>query len=254
MLTSLLVIYGLITSFLLLNHETRLDENRFLIRKTSEAIVSLETAGGRGTGFLVKTKSGKKVIVTNAHVCEMGRKSPLFFVYHRNGTQVRERLKLPTIPLKIDDKHDLCIMAAPPDLTAKPLKLADDVFLDERVYILGYPVETLLSTSEGFIRGNTIIDTLWVDDVPIDQCVGTKLRVRTVPIKQANGQIVLTKMCFIRAVFLFTDALGDHGASGGPALNNSGEVVGVMSMIGGDARPFAFLVPLKNLREFLSTN
>jgi S1-C subfamily serine protease len=52
---------------------------------------------------------------------------------------------------------------------------------------------------------------------------------------------------------MFTDALGDHGQSGSPGLNSDGEIVGVMSLINGDARPFAFLVPLKNLKEFLST-
>ena len=129
--------------------------------------------------------------------------------------------------------------------------MADDIKIDSRVYILGYPVIALLSTSTGYIRGYEFVDTEY--GLPLELCRGVKHHIETVSIKQRDGKIVKQQQCFLRAKFIFTDALGDHGASGGPSLNSDGEVVGVMSMIAGQARPFGMLVPLESLREFLST-
>jgi S1-C subfamily serine protease len=253
MITVLLLLSSLFSSVLLVKHSQEIHEQERVVANAAESVVSLEDAGGRGrgTGFIVETESGKRVIMTNAHVCEMNPIAPIFVVYHRTETSLRAELKFKATVIKKDEKHDLCMVSVPPDFHAKPLKLADNIKIDSKVYILGYPIIALLSTSTGYIRGYELVDAPY--DLPLEMCRGVKHYLETVSIKQKDGKIVIKQQCFLRAKFIFTDALGDHGASGGPGLNGDGEVVGVMSMITGQARPFAMLVPLESLREFLST-
>ena len=253
MITGLLVVYALISSFLIVDTNSKLNEEQTVVEETAESIVSLEDVAGNGraTGFLVTAKSGKNVIITNAHVCEINPAFPIFIVYHRKEGSLRTQLKSPAITIKKDEKHDLCMLTVPTDLKVKPLELAEKAIVDSKIYIVGYPTIELLSASDGFIRGNYVVDAPY--ELPLPMCVGKKHYIKTVPIKHDDGKISLEKTCFLRAIFMFTDALGDHGQSGSPGLNGDGEVVGVMSLINGSARPFAFLVPLKSLKEFLST-
>jgi S1-C subfamily serine protease len=233
--------------------EIKINEQETVFANAAESIVSLEDAGGkgRGTGFVV-AKDNKQVIITNAHVCEINLATPIFVVYHRIGSSLRAPLRFPGAVIKRDESHDLCMVSIPFDLKVKSLSLADDIHMDTSIYIIGYPSIALLSSSNGFVRGYHIIDQPY--PLPIDLCVGRKHYIKTVPIKQENGKNVEKKQCFLRANFLFTDALGDKGQSGSPGLNADGEVIGVMSMIGGNVRPFASLVPLSSLKKFLSTN
>jgi S1-C subfamily serine protease len=238
---------------MLVHQERKINEQEIVREGAEESIVSLEDAGGkgRGTGWVARAKSGKKVIMTNAHICEMNPVAPIFVVYHRSKGSVRYPIKFPAIAIKKDDKQDLCMVSVPPDLKADPLPLADAVYLDSKIYIIGYPIEPLLSVSSGNIRGSTLVDNPY--DIPLELCKGKKFHIETVPIEQENGETIKKTMCFLKAKFTFSDALSDHGASGSPVLDGDGDVVGVMSMIGGQARPFAIFVPLAALKEFLST-
>jgi len=253
MITGILILCSLLSSYLIVRQEAKINEPEIVLANVAESIVSLEDASGqgRGTGFVVLAKSGERVIITNAHVCEINLVAPIFMVFGRQGESLRSPYRFPVVAIKKDDAHDLCIVSVPPDLKVKPLRLADKAVIDSHIYIIGYPIVALLSSSDGFIRGYKLMDEPY--EKPLEMCVGKKHYIKTVPIKHKNGKIVPTKICFFKARFMFTDALGDHGQSGSPGLNGDGEVVGVMSMIDGQARPFAFLVPLSSLKEFLST-
>lgn len=224
-----------------------------MTENTAESIIQLKDASGRGTGtgFVVLTESGKRVIITNAHVCEINLTNPLFTVSGRQGDNLHAEYMFKAVVIKKDEDNDLCMLSVPLDFSAQPLKLADNAYTDSRIYIIGYPMTYLLSSSDGFIRGYQIIDTDY--ELPLNLCVGKKHYIKTVPIQQKNGKKINKKYCYFRAKMMFADALGEPGQSGSPGLNGDGEVVGVMSMISGQARPFAFLVPLSDLRKFLST-
>ena len=252
-LIPLLAIYSLVSSIFLIKLDNKVNEQTRITKNVAESILSLEDAMGigRGTGFLTLTPNGKKVIITNAHVCEMNPGKPIFVVYHRKGDVLREKLKSLALVLKKDDEHDLCVVSVPAELETQPLVLADDIEVDTKVYIIGYPVVQLLSSSDGFIRGYEGVDQMY--PLTPERCIASKYYTRVVPITYEDGKITLEKRCFLKATFIFTDALGDHGQSGSPALNGDGEVVGVMSSIKGDARPFALLVPLTSLKKFLSS-
>lgn len=237
---------------MIVRQEVKTNERSTITNNVSESILSLEDAAGqgRGTGFVVDDKDGNQIIVTNAHVCE-GAASSIFAVFHRSDYSVRVKTRFPALVIKKDPEHDLCLVSMPSSLKVDSIPLADDVLLDEHVYIIGYPYTTLLSSSDGYIRGSIVIDNIY--ELPPELCVGKKHYMKTVPIKQKNKKKTDTKVCMLKAEFLFTDAEGEFGASGSPALNSSGEIIGVMSMIAGEARPFAHLVPLESLKKFLST-
>jgi len=252
MMMGLLVVYSLIMSLVVVGHDQKINEQERVFLDASESIVMLQHVGngGGGTGFAVNTKSGKQVIVTNAHVCEISPFNPVFIVYHREGTSLRKKKLFPAMQLSRDTKHDLCILSVPKDLNISSLKLASDFYIDESVHIVGYPIAPLLSASSGYIRGFHSLNMRY--DLPLLLCTDERHSIKTVPIKQKNGKIIETDVCFVKNKFLFTDAIGDSGQSGSPALNKDGEIIGVMSAVLGIARPFSLLVPLSDLQDFLS--
>lgn len=251
--TIVLGIYALFSSVLLVHHEQKLNEPETVREFVQESVVYLEDASGKGsgTGFITETKKGRRVIVTNAHVCEMNPALPIFVVFHRVGNTTRVQVRQPTTVIDKYSKHDLCILAVPAGLKKTPaLELADAAYLDEKVYMIGYPVEPLLSVGQGRIRGIAPFDIPY--EKPILECVGEKFHIRTVPIKQEDGSVKKEQVCFFKGKFLFVDGPNDAGASGSPGLNASGEVVGVMSMVSGRYYSYSNLVPLESLKDFLS--
>jgi hypothetical protein len=253
MIIGLLVILGMVSSFSIIDHEKTIHESENVLHQNAESIVSLEdvTTGSSGTGFLANTKSGKQVIITNAHVCEINNLLPLFIVSHRENNILRKYSRFKVKPLKLDSEHDLCLVEVPKDFHFKSIKLAEDVYIDSKVTIVGYPIVPLLSSSSGHYRGRFLISNQYpLEDLKF--CVAKKYKIETVSIKLKDGTIKNEQICVLTAPFMFTDALADKGQSGSPALNEDGEVVGVMSLVEGQLRAFAMLVPLSALEAFLS--
>ena len=251
MLVILLALSSLLTSIALVKTRADLHATEIVYEDASRSIVSVESDPmvGRGTGFVVKAESGQKFVITNAHVCELGLKSGYMVGYVRKDGEFRTPLEHKLEVIKQYDNHDLCILKLHDDLPALPL--ADDVHVNERVQIIGYPVFNLLSASHGHVRGYAEIKTQW--EVPMERCVGKAFRKMPMGFKaDAAGKIITIEACIFKQDFLMTDALGDAGQSGSPALNEQGEIIGVMSMVIGKYRVFALLVPLNDLRAFLS--
>lgn len=233
-----------------INQQKQIHEAEIVFDSVAESVLIIENMnGGWGTGFVTKAKSGKLVIVTNDHICDSD--PPIFLISHRSSESLRSEIHIPTMPILRDSEHDLCLIAIPPGLKVEPLPIADEVYIDSKVYIIGYPTAPLLSSAQGYIRGTQTIGSI-MERTPLDQCKGKKYHIETVSIKRKDGKKQEEQRCIMTASFLFTDSLGEFGASGSPALNGDGEVVGVMSAITGQARPFAYLVPLNNLKKFLS--
>jgi S1-C subfamily serine protease len=256
MIIGLLVILGIFSSFSIIQQDKDIHESEIVFTENAESVVSLEDISipnsRRGTGFIADTKSGKQVIVTNSHVCEINNKKPVFAVSHREGEILKKYSRFFVKPIKLDSKHDLCIVEVPQDFNLKSINLAKKVAIDSKVTIIGYPIIKLLSSSTGYYRGLNSVSIEY--DIDLKSCIGKKFEIKTVSIKQKDEIKKDKEVCIFSATFMFTDALGDHGQSGSPALNKDGEVVGVMSLVSGSVRPFANLVPLNSLKGFLSEN
>ncbi len=111
---------------------------RDIAEDNSVRIVGVDS---RGTGFHVKTKSGKVYILTNKHVCEMTGPLKVEKYGDKSGGLVRKVIKK-------YEHHDLCVMEALPG--AKGISISDDKLENgERAYTLGHPRGDALNVAEG---------------------------------------------------------------------------------------------------------
>lgn len=121
------------------------------------------------------------------------------------------------IPLKVirtDEKNDLAVLSVDANLTSKPIPLASgSVTPGEQVFAIGNPEGLEKTISQGIVSG----------------------------IRNQNGRDLLQVTTPI-----------SHGSSGGPILNEKGEVVGVaVGMLDG-GQNLNFAVPVALVREILA--
>jgi S1-C subfamily serine protease len=178
-----------------------------------ENVVELrEPVNGRfvGTGFVTRLKSGRTFTVTNAHVCEEESGGQMLAVQSGKGW------KLPV--LKKDADRDLCLLVGIPRKAGIPLALGASLRQD--VISAGYPHGQPLRIEAGWIIG--YLGLYWPPRGP-----GKPSRV--IPSVIVNMSV-------------------EPGQSGSPAVNNNGEVVGVVYAT--DERE-GYILPLASLREFV---
>jgi putative serine protease PepD len=184
--------------------------------KASPAVVSIRTADGSGTGFLVQDTT---TVVTNAHVVASAHQVTVRF-----GAEGRD---LTGQVLGSDSSSDLAVVRIPAGSApagAKPLALADSnqVAVGDDVIAIGNPFGLDRTATEGIVSG-----------------LGREIRA-------PNG--------FEIADAIQTDAPINPGNSGGPLLDVSGRVIGVNSQIetGGTSNGnlgIGFAVPSNSIRQ-----
>jgi len=166
-------------------------------RKRGEIPGSFEKYGtvSTGSGFFVRPD----VVVTNYHVVSNGELGVAGYV---GGTaQITDdpaKYEIRRKPIAFDNEHDLALIYVP-GTHAKTLPMRSDVStltVGEPVYALGSPKGVAGSMSEGLISS--------------DKLRGKNPRDPDLP-----------------KLYLQHSAKIDHGNSGGPLVNNKGEVVGV---------------------------
>jgi hypothetical protein len=156
---------------------------------------------GMGSGFVV----APGYIVTNYHVVEVppeASSADIYIVPHKDTGAAYQQVKL----VKPWVEGDLALLAAP-NLKIDPLKLYLTPYKNERVVAMGYPDVTdhLLNRS-----GTALLE-------PADAYV-TQGSIALFASSNPDGSRVDT---------LFHTAPINHGNSGGPLLNECGQVVGV---------------------------
>lgn len=215
------------------------DKSLDVMNNVSESVYSIHNLQGRGTGWITTAKSGKKVMVTNVHVCDSDL--PVMFT-EKDGKQYI----LPI--LGKDPSHDICVLAAPKN--SVPLELADEVLENETAYSVGFPTIDFMSSQKGLIKGYSRLK-MHYDGLPLDQCKGKKFKIETHDVEQRDGSIKAEKLCMFSAEAVVTTIQIDGGASGSPILNEDEEVIG-MTMVRSGNINWAQGVPLKNLKAFLN--
>jgi len=205
------------------------DKSADVMSDVSESVYQLYNDVGRGTGWIAETKSGKKVMVTNVHVCD----GP-------TGVMWTDKNGLHTVMKVIakDSKHDICILTAPAG--SVPLKLADKVHAEETVYLVGFPLIEFMSSNKGLVKGYSHLELQY--DLPVSKCKGEKFKIY----KVKNREI-----CVFSGTVLVTTANTDAGGSGSPILNKYEEVVGMVMIVAGNIA-WGQGVPLSALKEFLN--
>jgi serine protease Do len=184
-----------------------------LVQHFGEAVVSIETPSGLGSGFILNDEG---YTVTNNHVIEGETRIAAVFYQNTPTGLVRRRIENVEI-VALNPFIDLALLKLPPQ---KDLKLGhvvlgnlSDLNAGDGVFAIGNPLGLERSVSQGI--------------------VSTRNR------------------NFEGLVFLQTDAAINPGNSGGPLFNLKGEVVGVTSLKVTHGDNLGFAIPITYVKDFL---
>jgi S1-C subfamily serine protease len=101
---------------------------------------------GGGTGFHIKAKSGKTVVLSNRHVCMAGKEQGFMFGSVRGRTKIH---KLKIVELFSD--ADLCVLE--PIRGAPVLKLGSPPKEGQSVWVIGHPNLQPRTVTKGEVQG-----------------------------------------------------------------------------------------------------
>ena len=215
--------------------------NSALYDHVNRSIFMLKDAGHGGTGFIIKTATGHTYMVTNSHVCDIGKEAGYLWASNVN-------YPFPT-PIKIiEQSHttDLCILEPVPGAPALELGIKPNVF--DNVTIVGYPWLSPLNESSGKLTGEMtvkVLDHEMDQDNPKDKCNEPKNKIIT------EQEILGTHKYCIDEVDAYTTSVQTYpGNSGSPVFNEYGQVVAVV--FAGDREVFhGLFIPYQELTHFL---
>ena len=163
-----------------------------LVRRFGEAVISIETPSGKGSGFILNDEG---FAVTNHHVID-GETRISVILYENTAAGLKRRRIDDVAIVALNPFVDLALLKVPPQ---KDLKLGhvylgslDDINAGDGVFAVGNPLGLERSVSQGI--------------------VSTRNR------------------NFEGLVYLQTDTAINPGNSGGPLFNLRGEVIGVTNM------------------------
>ena len=184
-----------------------------LVRRFGEAVVSIETPSGKGSGFILNDEG---FAVTNHHVIDGETRISVILYENTPGGLKRRRIDDVAI-VALNPFVDLALLKIPPQ---KDLKLGhvylgslDDLNAGDGVFAVGNPLGLERSVSQGI--------------------VSTRNR------------------NFEGLVYLQTDTAINPGNSGGPLFNLRGEVVGVTNMKLTFGENLGFAIPITYVKDFL---
>lgn len=206
---------------------------RNIAEENSVRIVGMD---GMGTGFHVRTKSGKVYILTNKHVCEMT--GPLSVEKYGSKKGVIRKI------IKKYTKHDLCVMEALPGVSGIRIS-SDPAENGDHVYTLGNPRGDKLNIAEGEKFDNKVI-TLGEETNEEGLCNEGKL----VEIPTIFG---IFKMCTIERMAIQISNPTYPGNSGSALVNKWGRLVGVIFAGSREIENQGFAVDINSVNDFLSS-
>jgi serine protease Do len=186
-----------------------------LVSKFGEAVVSLETPSGKGSGFLIN-KEG--FAITNAHVIQGETRISAIFYQNVPGGLTRRRVEDVEI-VAINPFFDLALIRLPLPTDLKPSHVVlgneEDVNTGDSVFAVGNPLGLERSVTQGIVSSRS---------------------------RNLQGQL-----------YLQTDTAINPGNSGGPLFNQRGEVIGVTSRgaRADMADNLGFAIPISYVKDFL---
>lgn len=206
-------------------------------------ITRTHAARSGGTGFQIEAPSGKKYILTNAHICKMGKN---LIAHDQNGISTEISV------IEIDTAHDLCIMEPIDGL--RSLRIASDVVYHERVWLIGHPALRPLTLESGHFAG--------VVDIDLYSRCSKKLNSKQLDDFSKTGDInsiedlekflmLMSGMCIVKRNAQYINNIAYGGNSGSPVVDKFGNVIGVLFAGRRDQPTASYTVPLRAIHKFL---
>lgn len=185
-----------------------------------------------GSGFIIDDKGR---MATDAHVVMGGNE-----IYIADDTGRRRRAEI----VDIDDLHDVAIVKPVIQFDAKPLAFGSSQKTEQLspVFALGHPRSNKLTyISPGTLEGS----------MPVHQAI------KVVTPAEAHAKLVAAlpqlspeQQTFFKRELLSTKLHAEHGISGGPLVNQKGEVIGLNEMHTDDSH--AFSTPIERLKSLIA--
>ena len=186
-----------------------------LVNQYGEAVISIETPSGKGSGFLINRDG---YAITNAHVIQ--GETRISVILYLNAPVGLSRRRIDDVEIiSLNPFFDLALLKIPlpPDLKPNHVVLGngDDVNAGDSVFAVGNPLGLERTVTQGIVSNRS---------------------------RDIEGQI-----------FLQTDAAINPGNSGGPLFNQRGEVIGVNSRGAHAAMAdnLGFAIPVTYVKQFL---
>lgn len=211
----------------------------YIATNVGTRVISLrnpKNRGNGGTGFVLKTKSGHNVTITNAHICRLAHNGSLDAVMPNSSRVVSLKV------LEVSATSDLCAVESPPVIEG--LTLANSLSKYQTIGVVGHPKLQPTTLSLGQITTLheviTVMIGMQVTEEACNAMGGDKFY---------NIMGLLT-VCVKNLPAARTNVVVYGGNSGSPVVNIYGNVVGVLFASDSDTN-WGFIVPLKLLTEFL---
>lgn len=199
-----------------------------LNRKSIVKVLNLEGNGG-GTGWVARS-GGKKVIVTNDHVCGVSF-GGFVRIEEDNGQPSIKRV------LKRNFARDLCLVEG---VDAPALTIAErPARIDDTVKVLGHPGLRPTAPATGTYTGNGIVPIGFGADAS-GEC----------PEGAEAIQSFFGTFCILAMELGYTTVPIMPGNSGSPITNTDGEVIGVINSADSTGNQGMF-IPLNYLKDML---
>ena len=186
-----------------------------LVSRFGEAVISIETPSGKGSGFIINDKGHA---ITNAHVIQGETRVSAILYQNVAGGLARRRVEDVEI-LAVNPFFDLALIRLPLGTDLKPnhvvLGNGEDVNTGDSVFAVGNPLGLERSVTQGIVSSRS---------------------------RNLEGQL-----------YLQTDTAINPGNSGGPLFNGRGEVIGVTSRgaRADMADNLGFAIPVSYVKDFL---
>lgn len=234
-------------------------QNNFLRKAVGTHVFKVlgtkKNAGG-GTGFAIKAKSGKIVVVSNAHVCEAKDKNNLVLLVGTDGKKYYRKV------INMSGTTDLCYIDGK-DIPGA-LELGEPPSVGQLVTVVGHPSLDPLTIAHGEIIGQedvTIPDGMLSDKngfnrdfemptVTLASCSNPKQTRHLQPIPVTEDITIFIAMCFTTTKDAYLSSVHvEPGNSGSPVVDTYGRVVAVVFAKDGFNK--GKFVNHKDLKDFL---